>query len=267
MNTTILTADDDQGFRSMLHSLLRQDATITLIGEAENGEDAVRAARHLHPDIVLLDITMPQANGFDATRRIKAHRPETKVIILTVHANYEQVALENGADAFLAKKRLSSDLLRTIHALMKPVAPAAPRPADKAGAILVIDNDAEYRRSVADYLRKNLRKKMDAVIEESASSENDVLAKASMLRPNVVAVDWESSGAWIITCLRGLFPELGIIAMTRADSERHKKAIFAAGADASVAKNQFQTSLLRIVIALAQNNAGNLAFGNRWEKM
>ena len=263
MNTTILTADDDQGFRSMLHSLLRQDATITLIGEAEYGEDALRAARHLHPDIVLLDITMPQANGFDATRRIKAHRPETKVIILTVHANYEQVALENGADAFLAKKRLSSDLLRTIHALVKPVAPAAPQPADKAGAILVIDNDAEYRRSVADYLRK----KMDAVIEESASSENDVLAKASTVGPNVVAVDWESSGAWIITCLRGLFPELGIIAMTRADSERHKKAIFAAGADASVAKNQFQTSLLRIVIALAQNNAGNLAFGNRWEKM
>ncbi len=263
MNTTILTADDDQGFRSMLRSLLRQDATITVVGEAENGDDAVRAARHLHPDIVLLDITMPQANGFDATRRIKAHRPETKVIILTVHANYEQVALENGADAFLAKKRLSSDLLRTIHALVKPVAPAAPQPADKAGAILVIDNDAEYRRSVADYLRK----KMDAVIEESASSENDVLAKASTLRPNVVAVDWESSGAWIITCLRGLFPELGIIAMTRADSERHKKAIFAAGADASVAKNQFETSLLPIVIALAQNNAGNLAFGNRWEKM
>ncbi|MND05836.1 hypothetical protein D3C83_268540 [compost metagenome] len=56
---------------------------------------------------------------------------------------------------------------------------------------------------------------------------------------------------------------MGIIAMTSADSERHKEAIFAAGADASVAKNRFETSLLPIVIALAQSNPGGAALGNR----
>jgi DNA-binding NarL/FixJ family response regulator len=79
----------------------------------------VRAVAELRPDIVLLDIMMPKAHGFDATRRIKSFRPQTKVIVLTVHsdANYEQAAMENGADAFIAKKRLSLDLLPAIHLL------------------------------------------------------------------------------------------------------------------------------------------------------
>ena len=93
---TILTVDDDRGFRDVLRDLLNQDPDFQLIGEAENGEQAVRSARELHPDLVLIDVTMPQVNGFEATRRIKSYRPATKVIVLTVHSevNYEQAALE-----------------------------------------------------------------------------------------------------------------------------------------------------------------------------
>ena len=56
---TILTVDDDRGFRDVLRDLLNQDPDFQLIGEAENGEQAVRSARELHPDLVLIDVTMP----------------------------------------------------------------------------------------------------------------------------------------------------------------------------------------------------------------
>jgi DNA-binding NarL/FixJ family response regulator len=120
MTAAVLTVDDDQVFRRALNSLLIRDAALDLVGEAENGEDAVRTAMKLRPDIVVMDVTMPRLNGLDATRKIKAGCPDTKVIILTVHteASYENAALENGADAFIPKKRLGSELLPTIHHLL-----------------------------------------------------------------------------------------------------------------------------------------------------
>jgi DNA-binding NarL/FixJ family response regulator len=242
MRTTIVTADDDKGFRAILRSLLSQDEALAIISETETGDDAVLAVRDLHPDVVLLDITMPRANGFDATRRIKAYRPQTKVIILTVHVNYERAALESGADAFIAKKRLSSDLLPTIRLLAREAA-------GKSAAVLLIDNDATFRRAAAN----GLRARIDAVVEECAGGENEVLAKASALRPAVAAVGWESAGAWVIKCLRSLFGNLSIIALTGAGSERDNEAIFAAGADVIVAKDQFENELFPLVAALVQN--------------
>lgn len=121
MAAAVLTVDDDQVFRRVLNSLLLRDAALELIGEAENGEDAVRAAMEIRPDIVLMDVTMPRLNGLDATRKIKAGCPAIKVVILTVHteASYENAALENGADAFLPKKCLGSELLPTVHHLLQ----------------------------------------------------------------------------------------------------------------------------------------------------
>ena len=180
----------------MLRSLLSQDPAITLIGEAENGDDAVHATRQLHPDVVLLDITRPRVNGFDATRLINTYRPQTKVIVLTVHTerNYEQDAIANVADAFIAKQRLSADLLPIIHLLADSPEPQASKLTGKPSSILVID--PESRRALAAYLRS----KINAFIEECQGSE--VLAKASTLRPDVVTVDWEHSGAWVIEYLR-----------------------------------------------------------------
>ena len=122
MAITILAVDDDRSFRGILGSLLSQDSGVDLIGEAENGEEAVRVSRELQPDVVLMDITMPRVNGFDATRKIKSDRPETKVIMLTIYSNdyYERVAIESGADGFIPKKRLSSELLPAIRGLMEP---------------------------------------------------------------------------------------------------------------------------------------------------
>lgn len=117
---TILIVDDDQGFREVVKRLLEGKPEARVVGEAEDGEEAVMLARESQPDVVLMDIAMPRLDGLEATRRIKAERPETKVIILTIHNEevYQRAAAESGADAFLSKKTLMADLLSTIWQVM-----------------------------------------------------------------------------------------------------------------------------------------------------
>ena len=108
-----MLADDDAGFRGALRRLSEREKDFQLVGEAENGEEAVRLERELRPEIILMDITMPKLNGLEATRRIKARRPEVKIIILTNHEEeaYRKAATECGADGFVVKKSILTNLL------------------------------------------------------------------------------------------------------------------------------------------------------------
>ncbi len=116
---TILVADDDRGFRKLVKRLLEGKRRVTVVGEAEDGEEAVRLAGELHPDIILMDITMPGTDGLEATKRIKAQHPEEKVIVLTVHDEeaYRRAAAQSGADGFLTKKAIIPDLFSAIRTM------------------------------------------------------------------------------------------------------------------------------------------------------
>jgi two-component system response regulator NreC len=85
MTIRILLADDHQITRHGLKSLLDQQKNMTVIGEAENGRQAVRLALEHKPDIIVMDISMPELNGIEATRQIKADLPETKIIALSMY--------------------------------------------------------------------------------------------------------------------------------------------------------------------------------------
>lgn len=86
------------------------------MGEAGNGEEALRLVETLHPDVVLMDLAMPRMSGLEVTRRLKARRPNVAVVMITVHDDevYRRTALAAGAAAFLVKKTLGVDLWPTL---------------------------------------------------------------------------------------------------------------------------------------------------------
>jgi DNA-binding NarL/FixJ family response regulator len=115
---TVLLADDQALVRAGFRSLLRR-GPFRVVGEAATGDEAVRAARALAPDVVLMDIRMPGLDGIAATARVVAERPACRVIILTTFETDEHVfaALRAGASGFLTKEVEPRDLRRAIEAV------------------------------------------------------------------------------------------------------------------------------------------------------
>ena len=116
MPTTILVADDDQRVRGFVKRILEKGLGAPVVHEASDGEEALRLAWAHLPGVVVMDITMPRMDGLEATKKIKAEHPETKVIILTVHQEqaYREAAMESGADGFLDKRAMLTDLVPTV---------------------------------------------------------------------------------------------------------------------------------------------------------
>ena len=116
---SVLVAEDHTNVRKGLCRLLEGETGIRVVGEAENGREAVALARRLLPDVVLMDITMPQLNGLEATRQIVEHGTRTKVLILTVHLDeeYAAEALRAGASGYLVKDTAPEELASAIRAV------------------------------------------------------------------------------------------------------------------------------------------------------
>lgn len=108
----MLIVDDHTLFRAGVVKLLQGMPNVEVIGEAASGKQAVELAAMLHPDIVTMDLAMQGMNGLDATAQIRAQNPQTRVIVLTMHANeeYVQAALKAGASAFILKRSTPDEL-------------------------------------------------------------------------------------------------------------------------------------------------------------
>lgn len=118
MPIRILIADDHAVVRSGLRSLLRADPALEVVGEAEDGEAALRLAEELEPDLVLLDITMPPENGIKTAQRLKERYPRLLVLFLTMHEDEGLLheALRAGAAGYVIKRAEESEILQAIHA-------------------------------------------------------------------------------------------------------------------------------------------------------
>lgn len=115
----VLLAEDHTIVRQGLKRILEEVPEIEVVGEASTGREAVCMSEKLRPDVVVIDITMPQLNGLEATRQIVRILPRTKVLVLTMHANEEYIRqmLKAGARGYLLKDAADSDLIAAITAL------------------------------------------------------------------------------------------------------------------------------------------------------
>jgi len=113
----VLLVDDHHLFREGIARILRDAPGITLVGSAQNGVEAVALAKTHSPDVILMDVHMPTMDGIEATRQIREHLPNTRVLMLTVSENDEDLfaALRNGACGYLLKDTTSQFLVESVH--------------------------------------------------------------------------------------------------------------------------------------------------------
>ena len=116
MPIKVFLADDHTVIRDGLRLLLEAQADITVVGEAADGRETLRQVKRLKPDVVLMDITMPELNGIEATQQIRGSCPATRVVILSMHANKEHIsrALQAGADGFVVKESAGKEVVEAV---------------------------------------------------------------------------------------------------------------------------------------------------------
>jgi DNA-binding NarL/FixJ family response regulator len=125
----VLVVDDHAVLRRGIQSIVRAWPGWEIAGEAGSGEDAVRLAYTLKPDIILMDISMPGIGGLEATKAIRQQQPDAKVLLLTLHDSIEWVrtAFEAGARGYLLKSDTEAELMRALEAVAANKIYASPR--------------------------------------------------------------------------------------------------------------------------------------------
>lgn len=174
----ILIVDDQELFREGLHTLLSMQPDLQVVGEARNGEEALRLAAALKPDVILMDLRMPVLNGGAATRQLKRTQPEIKVIVLTTFDDDEDVfeGLRAGAVGYLLKDVASEKLAEAIRAVGRGAAFLQP---SIAGKVI-----AEFAR-----LAPALAPQAQSLLEPLSERELDILHRLSQGASNKEIAD------------------------------------------------------------------------------
>jgi len=206
----ILIADDHPVVREGLSSMLSRERGIQVVGEAENGTEAIKKAGELQPDIILMDLRMPEIDGVEAMRQIKVGNPDMKFIVLTTYDNDEYIfeGIEAGARAYLLKDAPREELFEAIRAVYRGESLIQPAVAGK-----VLDRLAELSRQVQTPERLSEREvEVLKLIAKGAS--NKLIATTLCIGESTVK-----------THIQSVFQKLGVSDRTEAVTEAIKKGI------------------------------------------
>ena len=207
----ILLADDHKLMRSGLRVLLEQQPDLVVIGEASDGREAVALANSLKPDVLVMDIGMPNLNGIEAAAQVTQVHPEIAIVMLSMHSDESYVlrALKAGAKGYLLKDSAESDLLRAVHAVGEGKSLFSPA----VSKVLLDDYVRKLKRSGTedpyDLLTPREREVLQLVAE--GRSNKDV---AQLLNLSVYTVETHRSNIMEKLNLRGV-PELILYAVRK----------------------------------------------------
>ncbi len=206
----ILIADDHPVVREGLSAMLSKEHDIQVVGEAENGVEAIEKARALQPDVVLMDLRMPELDGVEAMRQIRAKNPEMKFIVLTTYDNDEYIfkGIEAGARAYLLKDAPREELFTAIRAVYKGESLIEPAVAGK-----VLDRFAELSREA---------QAPDALSERELEVLN-LMAKGAANK--LIAATLNIGESTVKTHIQSIFQKLGVGDRTEAVTQAIKKGI------------------------------------------
>lgn len=212
MNATrVLLADDHKLMRSGLRLILEQTQGFTVVGEADDGRQAVAMAGQLLPDVIVMDIGMPNLNGVEAARQIAEAHPTIAIVMLSMHSDegYVLRALKAGAKAYLLKDSAEADLSNAIHAAMEGKSFFSPA----VSKVLLEDYMRKVQRAGVDdsydLLSPREREILQLVAEGKSSKE-----AAALLNLSVYTVETHRSNIMQKLNLRGI-PELILYAVRK----------------------------------------------------
>jgi two-component system, NarL family, response regulator NreC len=173
----ILLADDHAMVRKGFRLILEAQPDMEIAGEAGNGREAVELAEKLHPDIVVMDVAMPELNGIEATRRLASSSPHTRVLALSMHKDsvYVREILRAGARGYLLKDSIDTDLISAVRAVARGDGYISPGVSD---AVLT-----DYRRHVTDpldLLTSREREVLQLIAESKTNKEIAVALNLSV---------------------------------------------------------------------------------------
>ena len=166
----VLLADDHAVVRDGLRALLEAQSDIEVVGNAANGREVVRQTRQLHPDVVVMDIAMPELNGIEATLQVHDVSPSTQVLILSMHSTTEHIfrALQAGARGYLLKDSAGTELVEAVRAAYR----GRRYMSQKIATSVIDDYIAErHRTSPLESLSPRERQILQLIAEGKSSAE------------------------------------------------------------------------------------------------
>jgi DNA-binding NarL/FixJ family response regulator len=213
--TRLIIADDHALVREGMRTMLTSEPNLEVIGEAENGQEALEMCRKLCPDLVLMDVRMPEMDGLAATKEIKGECPGTSVLIITTHESPEYLmdAIRAGAAGYVLKDATKQQLLNAVQGVIN-----GDSPLNQELAMRLLQRLADENRQSTQPLPESVKKRQEeTLIEPLTDREIEILRLLALGKTNrQVAQELLLSLSTIKTYIQRVIAKLGVSDRTQA---------------------------------------------------